>query len=254
MSLFAGRHALVTGASRGIGAAIATAFSAHGASVSLMVRDKARARAVADALTGPVAIVVADLTDRAAVNAASAEAAERLGAVDILVNNAGFTESAPFLKTGPEVFERMIAVHLMGAVHATQAVLPSMIERGQGHVINVASTAGLRGETYVSAYVAAKHALVGLTRALALEMSRKGVAVNAVCPGYTDTDLVRDAVARIADRSRMSESEVLRTILAGAEQSRLVKPEEVAEAVIALCATPAGAPTGQTVVIDGSHT
>ena len=254
MSLFAGRHALVTGASRGIGAAIATAFSKHGASVSLMVRDKARARAVADALTGPVAIVVADLTDRAAVNAASAEAAERLGAVDILVNNAGFTESAPFLKTGPEVFERMIAVHLMGAVHATQAVLPSMIERGQGHVINVASTAGLRGETYVSAYVAAKHALVGLTRALALEMSRKGVAVNAVCPGYTDTDLVRDAVARIADRSRMSESEVLRTILAGAEQSRLVKPEEVAEAVIALCATPAGAPTGQTVVIDGSHT
>lgn len=254
MSLFAGRHALVTGASRGIGAAIATAFSAHGASVSLMVRDKARARAVADALTGPVAIVVADLTDRAAVNASSAEAAERLGAIDILVNNAGFTESAPFLKTGPEVFERMIAVHLMGAVHATQAVLPSMIERGQGHVINVASTAGLRGETYVSAYVAAKHALVGLTRALALEMSRKGVAVNAVCPGYTDTDLVRDAVARIADRSRMSESEVLRTILAGAEQSRLVKPEEVAEAVIALCATPAGAPTGQTVVIDGSHT
>jgi len=253
MSLFAGRHALVTGASRGIGAAIATAFSAHGASVSLMVRDKARARAVTDALTGPVAIVIADLTDRAAVNAASAEAAERLGAVDILVNNAGFTESAPFLKTGPEVFERMIAVHLMGAVHATQAVLPSMIERGQGHVINVASTAGLRGETYVSAYVAAKHALVGLTRALALEVKKKGVAVNAVCPGYTDTDLVREAVARIADRSRMSEDEVLRTILTGAGQSRLVTTEEVADAVIALCSTPSGALTGQTVVIDGSH-
>ena len=253
MSLFAGRHALVTGASRGIGAAIATAFSAHGASVSLMVRDKARARAVTDALTGPVAIVIADLTDRAAVNAASAEAAERLGAVDILVNNAGFTESAPFLKTGPEVFERMIAVHLMGAVHATQAVLPSMIERGQGHVINVASTAGLRGETYVSAYVAAKHALVGLTRALALEVKKKGVAVNAVCPGYTDTELVREAVARIADRSRMSEDEVLRTILAGAGQSRLVTTEEVADAVIALCSTPSGALTGQTVVIDGSH-
>ena len=253
MSLFAGRHALVTGASRGIGAAIATAFSAHGASVSFMVRDKARARAVTDALTGPVAIVIADLTDRAAVNAASAEAAERLGAVDILVNNAGFTESAPFLKTGPEVFERMIAVHLMGAVHATQAVLPSMIERGQGHVINVASTAGLRGETYVSAYVAAKHALVGLTRALALEVKKKGVAVNAVCPGYTDTDLVREAVARIADRSRMSEDEVLRTILTGAGQSRLVTTEEVADAVIALCSTPSGALTGQTVVIDGSH-
>ena len=253
MSLFAGRHALVTGGSRGIGAAIASALSANGASVTLMVRDASRARPVADALSGPVAIVIADMTDRAAVHAASAEATERLGAVDILVNNAGFTESAPFLKTGPELFERMIAVHLMGAVHATQAVLPSMIERGQGHVINVASTAGLRGETYVSAYVAAKHALVGLTRALALEMSRKGVAVNAVCPGYTDTDLVRDAVASIADRSRMSEAEVLRTILAGAGQTRLVRPEEVAQAVIALCATPAGAPTGQTVVIDGTQ-
>ena len=252
MSLLDGRHALVTGASRGIGAAIAAAFSSNGASVTLLVRDAARARPVADALSGPSAIVVADVTDRAAVQAACANAVDRLGAVDILVNNAGFTESAPFLKTGPDLFERMIAIHLMGAVHTTQAVLPAMLERGQGHVINVASTAGLRGETYVSAYVAAKHALVGLTRALALEVKKKGVAVNAICPGYTDTELVREAVARIADRSRMNEDEVLRTILAGAGQSRLVTTEEVANAVIALCSTPAGAPTGQTVVIDGS--
>ena len=253
MTSLAGRHALVTGASRGIGAAIARAFSAEGAAVTLMVRDAARAQPVADSLTGPNAIVVADLTDRAAIRAACAQAADRLGAVDILVNNAGSTESAPFLKSGPELFERMIAVHLMGAVHATQAVLPSMIARESGHIVNVASTAGLEGQAYVTAYVAAKHALVGLTRALALEVRKHGVSVNAVCPGYTDTQLVHDAVARIATKTGRSETEALRSILAGAGQPRLVQPEQVAAAVIALCTAPAGAPTGQTVVIDGSQ-
>ncbi len=253
MSSLAGRHALVTGANRGIGAAIARALSKQGASVSLMVRDASRAQAVADSLVGPHAIVVADLTDRAAVQAACAEAAAQLGPVDILVNNAGSTESAPFLKSEPELFERMIAIHLLGAVHATQAVLPAMIERRHGHVINVASTAGLRGEAYVTAYVAAKHALVGLTRALALEMEKRGIAVNAVCPGYTETDLVHDAVARIAAKTGKSEADALASILASAGQARMVTPDEVSGAVIALCTAPAGAPTGQTVVLDGSR-
>lgn len=254
MSRLTGRHALVTGGSRGIGAAIARALSHEGASVTLMVRDAGGARALAALLPGPNAVVVADVTDRAAVHAACAEAAEQLGTVDILVNNAGSTESAPFLKSGPELFERMIAIHLLGAVHATQAVLPAMIERGRGHVINMASTAGLRGEAYVTAYVAAKHALVGLTRALALEMEKRGIAVNAVCPGYTETDLVRDAVARIATKTGMSETEALRTILTRAGQTRLVTPDEVAAAVVALCTAPVSAPTGQTVVVDGSAT
>ena len=253
MSSLAGRHALVTGANRGIGAAIASALSHQGASVSLMVRDSARAQAFAESLAGPHAIVVADLTDRAAVHARCADAAQRLGPVDILVNNAGSTESAPFLKSGPELFERMIAIHLLGAVHTTQAVLPAMIERGHGHVINVASTAGLKGEAYVTAYVAAKHALVGLTRALAREMEKHGIAVNAVCPGYTETQLVHDAVARIAAKTGKSEADALASILASAGQTRLVTPEEVSDAVIALCTAPAGAPTGQTVVIDGSR-
>lgn len=253
MSVLAGRHALVTGANRGIGAAIARALSSAGASVSLMVRDASRAQAVAGQLAGPNATVVADLTDRAAVHAACAEASARLGPIDILVNNAGSTESAPFLKSGPELFERMIAIHLLGAVHATQAVLPSMIERGQGHVINVASTAGLEGQAYVTAYVAAKHALVGLTRALALEVRKQGIAVNAVCPGYTETDLVHDAVARISRKTGKTEVDALRAILAGASQARLVKPEEVAAAVVALCTAPSDAPSGQIVVIDGSR-
>jgi NAD(P)-dependent dehydrogenase (short-subunit alcohol dehydrogenase family) len=191
--------------------------------------------------------------ERVAVQAACAEAAERLGPVDILVNNAGSTESAPFLKSGPELFQRMFSIHVLGAVHATQAVLPGMIERRRGHVINVASTAGLHGQPYVTAYVAAKHALVGLTRALALEMVTRGIAVNAVCPGYTETDLVHDAVARIAQKTGKGEAEALRSILAGAGQTRLVTPEEVAAAVIALCTAPAEAPTGQTVVLDGSR-
>lgn len=252
MSALSGKHAIVTGANRGIGAAIARSLSEQGASVSLMVRDRARGEETECTLMGSHATFTADVTDRSAVHAACAAAAERLGPVDILVNNAGSTESAPFLKSDPALFERMIGVHLLGAVHATQAVLPSMIARASGHVINVASTAGLRGEAYVTAYVAAKHALVGLTRALALEVAKQGVSVNAVCPGYTDTDLVRESVARVAAKTGKTENDVLRSILARAGQSRLVTVEEVAGAVLGLCTTPAGAPGGQAIVVDGS--
>ena len=237
MSALGGRHALVTGANRGIGAAIARAFSNDGASVTLMVRDASRASEVVESLAGPHAIVVADLTDRDATQQACADAANRHGPVDILVNIAGFTETAPFLKTEPDLFERMIAIHLLGAVHTMQAVLPAMIERGRGHVVNVASTAGLRGEGYVSAYVAAKHALVGLTRSVAIEMTKRGIAVNAVCPGYTDTDLVRDAVARVAAKTGKNEDDALHAILERAGQSRLVTTEEVARVVVQLCLT-----------------
>ena len=251
MSVLTGKHAIVTGANRGIGAAIARSLSDHGASVSLMVRNRSRGEETACTLVGSHTTVVADMTDRSAVHAACAAAAERLGPVDILVNNAGSTESAPFLKSDPSLFERMIAVHLLGAVHATQAVLPSMIARGKGQVINVASTAGLRGEAYVTAYVAAKHALVGLTRALAIEVEKHGVAVNAVCPGYTDTDLVRESMTRVAAKTGMTEQDALRAILDRAGQSRLVTAEEVATAVIALCTAPPG-PGGQAIVVDGS--
>jgi len=252
MSALAGRHALVTGANRGIGAAIARALSNEGASLTMMVRDASRARAVAASLKGPHAIVVADLTDRIVTQQACADAANQHGPVDILVNNAGYTETAPFLKTEPDLFERMIAIHLLGAVHTMQGVLPAMIERGRGHIVNVASTAGLHGEAYVSAYVAAKHALVGLTRSVAIEMEKRGIAVNAVCPGYTDTDLVRNAVARISAKTGKSEDEALHSILSRARQSRLVTPDEVAAAVVRLCVSPTDAPSGQTVVMDGT--
>lgn len=252
MSALTGKHALVTGANRGIGEAVAQMLSEHGASVSLMVRNRARGEETECLLEGSHATVVADVTDRSAVHAACAAAAERLGPIDILVNNAGSTESAPFLKSEPELFERMIAVHLLGAVHATQAVLPAMIARGHGHVINVASTAGLRGEAYVSAYVAAKHALVGLTRALSIEVEKHGISVNAVCPGYTDTDLVRESVTRVATKTGKTERDALHAILDRAGQSRLVTVEEVAAAVLQLCTAPEGTPGGQAIVVDGS--
>jgi NAD(P)-dependent dehydrogenase (short-subunit alcohol dehydrogenase family) len=253
VSSLTGRHALVTGANRGIGAAVAQALSNEGAAVTLLVRDASRAADTARSLRGRHCTAVADVTNRGAVEVAITSAVDQLGPVDILVNNAGYTESAPFHRTTPELFERMFAVHVLGAVHTAQAVLPGMLERGRGHIVNIASTAGLRGESYVSAYVAAKHALVGLTRALAREVEKRGVSVNAVCPGYTDTDLVRDSVTRVAAKTGKGEAEALTTILANAGQSRLVTTEEVAAAVVRLCVAPPGAPSGQAVLVDGSN-
>ena len=250
MSALVGRHALVTGASRGIGAATARKLSAEGAHISLLVRDRVRGEEVARSLAGAHAIVVADITDRSAVQDACADAAGQLGPIDILVNNAGSTESAPFIRTEPALFDRMIAEHLLGAVHTTQAVLPGMIEGRRGHIVNMASTAGLRGEAYVTAYVAAKHALVGLTRALAVEMEKHGVAVNAVCPGYTDTDLVRESMARVSAKTGMTEDEALSMILERAGQKRLVSVDDVAKAVVELCVV-APSIEAQAVVVDG---
>lgn len=249
--LLAGRHALVTGANRGIGAAIARTLSAAGAKVSLLVRDATRGEAVGAALPGPYAVVVADVTDRTALLTACAAAVEALGPIDILVNNAGTAESAPLLKGDPALFEQMIAMHLMAPVYASQAVLPSMLERGYGHIVNIASVAGLMGAPYVTAYTSAKHAMIGLTRSLALEVGPRGVAVNAVCPAYTDTDLVSGAVERIAQRTGRSVSDALHSILSDAKQTRIVTCDEVADAVLAVCTAPAGAAVGQAIVIDG---
>ena len=250
MNALAARHALVTGANRGIGAAIARALSAAGANVTLMVRDAAKTQEVAASLAGRHLVVEADVTDRAASQAACARAAAHFGPIDILVNNAGTAENAPFLKLDPAAFERMMAVHLLGAVYTMQAVLPSMIERGAGRVVNIASIAGLGGAPNVSAYAAAKHALVGLTRCVALEMAPRGIAIDAVCPGYTDTDLVSDAVDRAASRTGRDPREIVQALLDGAAQTRMITPAEVAQTVLALCCAPAGAASGRAILVD----
>src|SRR5262249_1530565 len=162
-------------------------------------------------------------------------------------------ESGPFIKADPSVFRAMWNVHLIGAVYATQAVLPGMIERGFGRIVNVASIAGLKGYAYVSAYCAAKHALVGLTRALAAETAALGVTVNAVCPGYTDTDLVRDSIERVAAKTGRAQADVLAEYQKDAPIGRLIRPEEVAAAVVYLCSPEAAAVTGTTIAIAGGE-
>ncbi len=250
----AGTHALVTGGGRGIGLAIAHALAAQGASVTLLGRDRTTLEgAVRDLPAGRCAMVLADITVRAEVDAAFALATQRFGAVDILVNNAGQATSAPFGKTDDAMWRQMMAVNLDGTFHCIQAALPGMLAGGWGRIVNVASTAALTGYRYVAAYCAAKHGVLGLTRALALEVAGKGVTVNAVCPGYTETDIVRDAVANIATKTGRSLDAAREQLASGNPQGRLVQPEEVADAVAWLCRPQASAMNGQAIAVAGGE-
>jgi NAD(P)-dependent dehydrogenase (short-subunit alcohol dehydrogenase family) len=248
----AGKHALVTGGGRGIGRAVAAALAGAGAAVTVVGRAEAALQEVVAA--GEAAgYGIADVTDAAELDRQVTAATATRGPIAILVNNAGSVESGPFIAADPAVFRSMLDVHLMGAVHATQAVLPGMIARGFGRVVNVASTAGLKGYPYVAAYCAAKHALVGLTRALAAETAARGVTVNAVCPGYTDTELIRDSIGRIADKTGRGRAEVLADFEGNAPIGRLIAPREVAAAVLYLCSPEAAAVTGTTLAVAGGE-
>jgi NAD(P)-dependent dehydrogenase (short-subunit alcohol dehydrogenase family) len=249
MDTLTGKHAVVTGASRGIGLAIARSLLAQGARVTLMARDAAALEAAAAGLEGDTAWRTLDVTDPAAVAQAFAHA----GIVDILVNNAGQAASAPFGRTDDALWQRMLDVNLTGAYHCIQAALPGMVDAGWGRIINVASTAGLTGYRYVAAYCAAKHGLVGLTRALALEVADHGVTVNAVCPGYTETDIVADAVANIVRKTGRSEAQARAQLAAANPQGRLVRPDEVAHAVAWLCMPGAAAMNGQAIAVAGGE-
>jgi NAD(P)-dependent dehydrogenase (short-subunit alcohol dehydrogenase family) len=249
METLKGKHAVVTGASRGIGLAIARALLAQGARVTLMARDAGALEAAAAGLGRDTARQTADVADAASVNDAFA----RAGAVDILVNNAGQAASAPFGRTDAALWQRMLDVNLTGAYHCMQAALPGMLDAGWGRVVNVASTAGLTGYRYVAAYCAAKHGLVGLTRALALEVAARGVTVNAVCPGFTDTDIVADAVANIVRKTGRTADEARAELAAGNPQERLVQPDEVAHAVAWLCMPGAAAMNGQAIAVAGGE-
>ena len=244
-------HALVTGGGRGIGREIASVLVQAGATVTVLGRDRA---ALDDAVAAGSAhfAVVADVADQAAVNAAIAEAATRQP-IDILIANAGAAESAPFGKSDAALFRRMMDVNFMGVVHAVQAVLPAMKDRHYGRVVAVASTAGLKGYAYVSAYSAAKHAVVGLVRSLALELATTGVTVNAVCPGFTDTDLVAGSIDNIMKKTGRSREQAVAELSKHNPQGRLVTPAEVADAVLFLCGEGAGAITGQAIAVAGGE-
>ncbi|MBS0579186.1 MAG: SDR family oxidoreductase [Proteobacteria bacterium] len=253
-SALAGRHAVITGASRGIGAAIASALAAEGMRLSLLGRDAAALAQVVEACGPDTAHgIVADVSDQTAVARAMDEARARFGPVHVLVNNAGQAASAKFTETGPELWNRILGVNLTGTYLCTRAVVADMLQGGYGRIVNIASIAGLRGGAYLSAYVTSKHAVVGLTRALALEYATRGITVNAVCPGYVDTDIVKNAIANIARKTGRSAEEALATLVATNPQGRLVTCEEVAAAVLYLCRPGSDSVTGQSLVLAGGE-
>jgi NAD(P)-dependent dehydrogenase (short-subunit alcohol dehydrogenase family) len=249
----AGRHALVTGGGRGIGAAIAAALAGAGARVTLLGRTQAELEATAATLPGGARAITADVTDAAQVERAFAEARAAAGDVEILVNNAGLAKSRPLAKTDAVFWRLVLETNLTGAYHCTRAALPAMLAANRGRIVSVASTAGLRGYAYCTAYCAAKHGLVGFTRALALEVAKTGITVNAVCPGYTDTGIVRDAVRAISEKTARSEAEARESLVSFNPQQRLVQPAEVAGAVLWLCSPGSESMNGQSLAIAGGE-
>jgi 3-hydroxybutyrate dehydrogenase len=241
----AGKRALVTGGGRGIGAAIARRLAGAGAHVTVWGRGGNDLEAIARELGGVVFVV--DLVDRAATD----RALNDVGPIDVLVNNAGAAESAPFDRTTDAIWDRIIELDATAPFRVIRALVPRMIEAGWGRVINVASNAGVSGYGYTSAYCAAKHAMVGMTRALAIDLARTGVTINALCPGWVDTQMVDQAVARIAAKTGRSEDTARASLIAMNPQRRLIDPDEVAHAALMLCAHEARGIHGQTVVIDG---
>lgn len=246
------RHVLITGGGTGIGAAIAQMLSDQGAKLTLVGRRLPPLQAAAANLQQAQAIAC-DVTDPTSVAAAFEQAVATYGPIDILVNNAGAAPTAPFHKLTAADWRQVMAVNLDGVFNCTSAALDNMLAQSWGRIINIASTAALRGYAYVSAYSAAKHGVLGLTRSLALETATKGITVNAICPGYTDTDIIRNSVTQIMEKTGRSEAEALSTFTSSNPQGRLIQPEEVAATVQWLCSEQARSITGQAISVSGGE-
>lgn len=248
------RIAWVTGAGRGIGRASALALAEAGCDVALTARNADELRAAAEACRkhGARALEApCDVTDAARIQAAHRDVVAKLGPPDILVNAAGIARSAPFLKTTAEFMELHWRLNVLGTFHCSQAVLPGMVAKGWGRVINIASVAGKVGAPYISAYATSKHGVLGLTRSLAAEFATKGITVNAVCPGYVNTQMTHDNLDVIARETGMSRDEARRRIEAHSPQKRLIEPEEVAAVVAHLARQESQGINGQAITIDG---
>ncbi len=249
----ADRHAVVTGGGKGIGAAIARELARLGARLTLLGRTEATLRAVAGDLGGASGYAVCDLTEPDAVVGALAAARDARGPVQILINNAGVAQSAPLAKTDLEHWNRAFALNATGPFLCAREVVPGMRAGGFGRIVTVASTAGLQGYHYTTAYVASKHAAIGFTRALALELARTGITVNAVCPGFTETDILRTTIENIVEKTERSAEQARAELAANNPQNRLIDPAEVARVVGFLCLPTSGALNGLALPIDGGE-
>lgn len=247
----ANQHAVVTGGASGIGEAIAEQLADTGMRVTVMGRDPERLHTTANRLK--VASQQVDITNAEDVQSGFAAAVSVNGPVTILVNNAGAAESSTFRKMDDDLWDRMLAVNLTGTYLCTKAVIDAMSEAGFGRIINVASTASQKGYAYVSAYCAAKHGVLGLTRSLALEMARQGVTVNAICPGFTDTDMVARSLDKIVESTGMQRQQALAELVKNNPQGRLIQPKEIAEAVLWLCHPNSASVTGQAISVAGGE-
>ena len=247
LGYLAGQTAVVTGAGRGLGRAIALALAEAGASVALVARSQNELDGVAqelDAMGAQCLVLAGDLLDDAFCDGLLTQVEAKLGGVDILINNAGVAPSAPLAKTTNEFFDRCMALNARVPLALCRSVVPGMKAKGRGRIVNIASTASLKGFPYTSAYVASKHALLGLTRALATELLKAGITVNAVCPGFADTKIADDAAQNIANKTGRSVSEARAALTTDGSLNRLIKPEEVARAVLVLVGPDSDAFTG----------
>jgi NAD(P)-dependent dehydrogenase (short-subunit alcohol dehydrogenase family) len=253
MGTLDGKVALVTGGGRGIGRAIALALAGAGAAVAVTGRDTARLDAVRAEIAagGGMALALAcDVADSGAVNAAFAQASAALGPIDILVNNAGITASIKFADTDDATWERIMGVNASGPFFCCRAAVPDMIARGGGRIINIASYAALSGIPYSSAYSASKHALLGLTRSLALELARYHITANAICPGWVETDMVQNAVANLVAKTGRSEEAARASILELSNQPRMITPEQVAAVALRLAGPEGAGTSGQAITVE----
>ena len=252
MSNLKDKHVVVTGGGRGIGAAIATEMNRLGTRVTLMGRTESTLRSTAERLNRAYCVQV-DVTDEKSVQAGFDEAIAGFGPVDILVNNAGAASSSPFVRIDSKSWEQTLAVNLNGVFYCSNQVLDGMLEADWGRIINIASTAGLTGYAYVTAYCAAKHGVIGLTRSLALELAGTGITINAICPGYTNTDLISEAVTTIMDKTGMSREDAEARLKSVNPQHRFIEPAEVATAAAWLCLPGSESVTGQSIPIAGGE-
>ena len=242
-----GKHIVVTGGGTGVGADSARTLAGAGAKITIMGRSEASLKAQG------LPYKVCDVTDQGAVNAAIDAARAENGPIDVVVASAGAADSVPFAKMTVDQLQAMLAVNLIGVSNMWQAALPDMKAAGWGRMIAIASTAGLKGYPYVAAYCAAKHGVIGLTRALSVELAATGITVNAICPGFIETPMLDRAIANIVDKTGMSKDKARATLCAGNPQKRFIQTDEIAGTVLWLCSDAARSVSGHTLSVSGGE-